>query len=289
MTSVLSKSTLPGSKDPFSARLFAGMFELRDYAFPAATGGDPGYKDRQSFDSVYRRVMSALEATRASAVSVSGRLSDHHRRLENGEIVTIRGNAVFVIEPINELLRDDVAKLLVNATMAVRGIQKVTKLLGLDISYFYQTDKEKREKAIKRQQLTENDPLLVYLELSRSSWYRGLVEVRNALEHGDWTLPRGQHKSSEHFRVEYVEPHIENEAISAYCARTLGQVCAFAEDVIAHALTRVIGNRGHRWDVYEIPIVGRNGADPRRFVIDVRDRREPHWVIRYNTQGFYYS
>jgi hypothetical protein len=86
-------------------------------------------------------------------------------------------------------LRREVDSFLYDAAKALKeGVQKAGKLAGSDIGFLFQKAST-YQKGIEAMQAT--DPLLAkYLKESRDRWSERLINARNSLDHGGWTLPK---------------------------------------------------------------------------------------------------
>src|SRR5262249_14957919 len=124
---------------------------------------------------------------RASAKQIGSLWRDHTRRLTDGEIGRRQGATIQIDESIDKDLRAEFEGFLNAAVRALKGMQNVAEAIGIKIGFLFQ-----KEGAFRRAvaDLAPNDPKLAnYLTKVREEWSESLLQIRNDVEHQQWTLP----------------------------------------------------------------------------------------------------
>ncbi|MCL4396288.1 MAG: hypothetical protein M1482_16060 [Chloroflexi bacterium] len=279
---MIQKFSDEGSTHPFTARLFFGILQLRDVMLSRREGGATVASARAEFDALYSPVLNALHASRAADLGIHGLLAEHQRKLAAREIVSFQGDTLDLGESINQPLRDEVSKLLVNGTIAIKASQNVTKRLGVPIACVFERDAsfEKGKSELTR---LGHPYLAEYLNDIRKSWSAAFIDRRNASEHRSWSLPDVEYiVSYPTLSVELIEPQIDGTPVGRYSTVMLGRVITFVEDVITYAFKLAIGPP---LIIVEIPKAQRDPSSPQRFRVAVHGQC-PEWVPAFSDSGF---
>lgn len=175
----ISKFSDEGTSSPFFARLFMGFLRLRDVVF-----GDE--KRRHDFDRLYQVVFETLMNTRTTSNEIIQTLTEHTRKVSQGEISRLIGHVIHIDANIDNKLRRQVEDFLNSAARVLKdGMQKVIAMLQLDIGFLYRQPGA-FEKGIAA--LTKTQPeLAAYFQEARK-WSEPLILTRNNLHEG-WMLP----------------------------------------------------------------------------------------------------
>jgi len=262
-----------GSSSPFMARLFIGILHLRDVVFAAGA-------DRHKFDKAYETVLTNLINARTSSQEIERVIGEHFRRVSDGTIARIRGNAIQVDESISAPLGKEVDAFLNCAVRALKGgMQGVVRLCRIDMGFLFQKTPA-FEKGMSA--LTTKDPqLAAYLRQART-WSERLLDSRNAVEHYGWTLPQVRY-SEQSGRIRVEEPHVSNQPVSEFVAFMFDRLSCFIEDVAAHCLQGCIPAS---ISIAEIPLPERNAETPERFRLTLSYGGMPVWRIAYHQDSF---
>jgi glutathione reductase (NADPH) len=94
-----------GTAEPFIARLWLGLMELRDQALQGASSDLE--QARRAFDDAFWPVLDALDTLRDAAKRVRTLLTDHRRKVESGAIVSFQAIAFGIDESIDLSLRQE--------------------------------------------------------------------------------------------------------------------------------------------------------------------------------------
>lgn len=256
-----------GTSEPFIARLFLGLMELRDAALMGTVGPADLETARLRFDERFEPVLEGLMAARKAMKGIAEVIGAHKERLASGRIVQFQKHAFVVTEGIDAPLRENIAIFLNRVVSALKGTQHVARELGLDIGRFF-SEKHKYEKWLKA--LRVDHPVLAeYLDAVRQAWSEPLIARRGELEHRGWVLDRVDHAldfSTTQPRVRLVEPQIDGLAVSDYAERMGARAFAFIENVVAYACQCAIKPP---MTVMEVDQASRNPQAPTRFRLGI--------------------
>lgn len=192
----------------------------------------------------------------------------------------MRGSTVHITESIDRTLRKKVDEFLTSATRSFKDrMQRVTKVLGVDIGFLYKrSDNFEREIAAFAQL---DAPLAAYLRESRQ-WGDALVQTRNRLEHEGWQLPSIGYVVSESF-VTSSEPAIDGQPVTAFVTQMADRLMCFVEDVAVHCIQRRMPPGS---SITEILAPQRSAEMPLRFQPTLALGGMPIWQIRYHVSAF---
>ena len=178
---VVQKLADEGANSPYMARIFIGVLHLRDQVY-----ADPTKRD--SFDTPYDYVTSALSSARDSARKLGRLWNAHGEKVASGEIAKIDGGNIHVQESIDRHLRSEIETFLNAATRCLKtGMQNIASELGMNIGFLFQKQGS-FENGIAALRRTDPD-LAPYLQQTRT-WSEPMLKSRIDLEHGTWVLPR---------------------------------------------------------------------------------------------------
>jgi hypothetical protein len=270
---VVQKFADEGSSSPFMARLFIGMMHLRDAVLP-----DPA--KRQAFDKSYEFVMMTLLNTRTTAQDIARLFADHARRVANGEVARIQGQALHIDENIDKELRKQTENFLNGAVRLLKqGMQDVTNALGINIGFLF---RQATTFATGIAALRTSDPDLAdYLSHARR-WTERLVESRNALEHTASVLPKIQYSRSGD-SIQAHEPQISNQPVTELVKFMLDRLACFVEEVTAHCLQ---AKMPAGLSIREILLAHRLPEVPERFQNTLKSGGTNVWRITYHQSTF---
>ena len=270
---VLQKWMDEGSRTPLIARLYMGVFKLRDAVFANRA-------EREVFDKAYGQVLEALASLRSAARRINELLGEHLARVASGEIAKARGNTIHVSESIDDQLRKEAESFVNSAVRATKGgLQAVARELGKDFGFLYQKA-EAFETGIRV--LAVSDPELAAYLVETRKWSERLMSCRNAMEHEGWALPKLTYaRVGGAIRAD--EPVIEGQRVSEFSTFILDRIACLIEEVSAHCL---VSRMPRSIAVTEIPIAEREAEIPLRFQLTVREGGMPLWKLTYHSQSF---
>ncbi len=270
---VLQKFADEGSTSPFMARLFMGIVRFRDAVFPHGA-------KRDEFDKAYDFFIMTLMNARTTAQEIGQLLVEHARKVSQGEIAKTQGQAIQIDQSIDRQLRRDVETFLNSAVRALKqGMQDVTKIVHVNIGFFFQKPDSFANGVAA---LEKTDPhLAAYLREARK-WSERLLDIRNAVEHKGWTLPRIRY-SQDSGGIRSEEPQISGQPVSTFVEFTLDRLCCFGEEVTSHCLQSCLSAG---ISITEIPPSQRKPEIPERFQFTLATGGMPVWTITYHQSKF---
>lgn len=262
-----------GTRSPFIARLYLGIFRLRDVVYP-------DYAKRDIFGKPYELVIETLLNTRSASQKIAELVANHFSKLAKGEVGQLRGHTIHIEKPIDKELRKEVETFLNSAVRGLKqGMQEVTKALGKDIGFLFQKQSA-FEGGIRM--LEKEDPhLAVYLRESRK-WSERLMNARIALEHKGWILPKVGYTEVSGI-IQADEPEISGQKVSDFVKFIMDRLICFVEEVTVHCLAaRMLPV----FTVAEIPLSQRESDMPLRFQVSLTNGGMPIWNIACHQSRF---
>jgi hypothetical protein len=274
-----------GAQEPFVARLWSGVFELRDLVMRQRAADDKEYEQlRRQFDDLYSPILDALASARQAQKRIVALVQSHRAKLASGEIVSYQANALELAESIALPLQEDFSAFLVAAVRATKTLQTVLRWLGVDIACLF-AKLANFEAGLAALSSGGQQVLADYLREVRAGWSERLIERRNAQEHQGWRLPDVSYSPPWVKPVQMKEPEVDGQPVSDYVTEMLAHVLALTEELIAYAVQRGIGLLG---TLAEIPPAEREFDHPKRFFFTV-PALQPQarvWTLRYSASGF---
>src|SRR5208337_176089 len=159
-----------------------GVLNIREHVY----GADR--KQRDAFDRTYESVLMNVHSARAAAKEIREIVQNHAKEVSDGTCAVKKGTAIHIEKNIDPQLRKQTETFLNSAGRALKSIQEVMRLLGIDIGFLYQKPSSFQRGIAKVAQA--HPALAAYLSETRANWSERLIRARNALEHEGWTLPR---------------------------------------------------------------------------------------------------
>jgi hypothetical protein len=273
-----------GTGSPYLARLFLGVYEMRDMVMNhvVRTGH---YEWRKQFDDLYAPVHDAISSARNHSARVLELVTTHRGKIDSGAIVSYQRNAVEIHESISQPLGESFATFLSSAGRATKLHQNVLKFLGLDLGMLY-TSPTNFQAGIEGLRRGGEDLLADYLEATRAGWSEQLIKRRNDLEHGPWRLQDVLIRPGPGGVPQMVEPDVDGVPVSTWVADMLAHFLAFVEETTAYAVQRALAP-GHA-ALIEIPPEMIDPAIKRRFLVSwpVVEPGARVWRLQYSPAGF---
>jgi hypothetical protein len=131
--------------------------------------------------------------------------------------------------------------------------------------------------------LQATDPALAsYLRSTRAEWSERLIETRNKIDHGGWSLPRVEY-SNQNGSVRAKQPHIDGQPLTEFVSFMLDRLSCLVEDLTAHCLQ---SRMPQGVTITEIPIADRLAQAPERFRLTLERGGLPRWNLSYRVGHF---
>lgn len=278
----LKKISDEGTSEPFIARLWIGVPELRDHALNSYWSGTDLEKHREEFDTKYEPVFTALRTCREAASEVVTLVSDHSAKVTSGAIVEFQPSAVSFRENIDLPLHQATTRLLVNGVIALKGLQEVTKIFNIDIGSLFQ-NKTKFEEGLTHLSTTGHPALERYLREARQTWTESFNQQRVDFEHAGWTLPAVKYIRSGQTSFQVSEPTVCNLPVSEFARLSVRRLLSFVENNVVYVFKVSLSDP---LIIVEIPPDERDSSIPRRFQLYLKGCGKPEWLPRYNDGDF---
>jgi hypothetical protein len=278
MTFIIQKFADEGSSEPYYARLWIGIFELRDQVTQLPDGDEI----KSKFDEGYRAVLEAIDACRGASKKILASVQEHRARLRDANSIKHQPPAIEVPESVQNILSENIRSFLVNGVIAIKHCQDVHSLFGVDIHCLF-AKQLNFEKGIENLKTVGHAKLADFLIETRNKWSEPLKIRRNELEHAGWTLQDCSYNITANRAVELIEPEVDGEPISAYVQRMLNRIISFVENSIVYSIQSFLPNF---IIIVEIPNSERDPDRPLRFRGSLRGTNEREWEIVYSEIDF---
>lgn len=279
---VLKKMGDEGTSSPYIARMYSGIFKLRDTALSHKYNTHKIEKERLEFDRLHKPVLDALETCRTSTKQLENLWTSYVRKVEMGLVVSFQRNAMNVSECIDKQLRDLITSILVNGVIALKGTQKITALFGVDIGCLFMKQ-ENFKKGIELIKLTNGIELADFLSCVRDTWSEIFIYRRNSLEHEGWVLPEVKFITILTDKIGISEPSIDGVNITRYSRDMTNRLISTIENLIVYSLGTAIKAP---MVIVEIPEIERDTSIVERFKLDLDRPGVEEWKIKYTETDF---
>jgi len=266
-----------GSSTPFVARLWVGLFELRDQILPHRFGTPNGEARRKDFDALYEPVRLSLTTARKAGHRIGELVSDHRKKVQEGSILRIDKTAVHISETIDGALHDQFATFLNSSSRAFRGVQDVVHFFGIDIGFLYANDANFNE-GIERLRGARNDTLAEFLISTRKQWSATFTQRRISLEHEGWTLPNIEHNVMADRKIDIREPEIDGKPVSLYVRDVFNALASFIENIVVYSFQAALKPD---LGIFEIPAAKRDPNYCKRFEVWHPIMGTQKWTLYY--------
>jgi hypothetical protein len=267
-----------GTSAPFMARLFSGVFRMRDFWVNSVDDASEWPARRDAFDDAYLPVVEALRSARRAAGEVIRLQARHHDALARGEGARFEGGTLHIDDSIDDALQDRFKAFLNQGVVALKGLQNPLRVVGQEIGFFYQ--KEQRFAAgvagLADAGLAD---LAAYLRAVRATWSERFIRLRDEFEHEGRTLARYRYRLRDGQRLEVVAPLVDGLAVSAYADHTVNRLCLFVEEMLTDAMAREFQAPVV---IIEIPARERDPANVRRFQLYPALPGVTAWTLAYH-------
>lgn len=270
---IIKKFLDEGTQSPFVARLSLELLRLRDIVF-----SDPAQRDK--FDKASLFVFTEFLNARAAAQQIVALWRDHAHKVSEGKIGHRQGTAIQIDETVDKELRVQFEGFLNAAARALKGMQNVAEAIGANIGFLFQ-----KESAFGRGQtdLAIADAAFAdYLANTRGDWSDCLLQIRNDVEHNQWTLPDVSYSLTDAV-IEVAEPLISERPISQFVAKIVDRLACFIEEVTVRCFQMRMPSG---ITITEIPVPERAEEDPLRFRATLTSGGMPIWQIGYHQSSF---
>jgi hypothetical protein len=273
-----------GTSSPFMARLFMGMLSLRDQLYLIGPDGQQRQKMQDNFDSQFKPMYEAAQATRDAALRVRDLIASHISNIQSGRAIQFRGNQHDILETIDTPLGQAVDQVIDQSIIATKmGLQNMLRNpLNLEIGFFFQTN-DQFTQGVDNLHLTGLNELAQYLEAVRSGWHAELQELRVKHEHNGWTLGSIDYLLVGPSKVIPILPKVLGMPVNLFGIKTANRVLLFIENMMVFALQRHCQQNRLPIFVVEIPKEDRDPKCVERFRLAPTglDPSLP-WVIAYH-------
>ena len=269
-----------GTGSPFMARLWLGLFKMRDHAQLLISNKTEKEAIKARFDANVMPLILAAEAVRDAAVEILETMTEYVSDVEAGNVVSVKENQIDINRTVDKEVGQSVDKLLQQSIVTTKSeLQKFLKeVFGIDIGFLFQTEPS-FDRGIAALEDGGQSELAEYLRQVRQ-WHEPLNQLRISAEHHSWVLPEIgiARKPDGSFGVRV--PILAGMGLGEFVIATANRVLTMVEELIAYAVQRI--NEKPFLALVEIPLQARNPSNPLRFqLIPVQTGSSAGWELKY--------
>lgn len=269
-----------GPQSPFVARLFFGLFELRDVLYLSRPHPDRSAAQTH-FDKQFQPMFEAAMAMRDAAIEVSDLVRNHQAAVLDGSAASVGENQFEISQTIDVSMSQAVDKLIDQGAVAIKtGLQSILRdPLGLDVGFLFQTDTN-FESGSRRLEEEAQPELAAYLTEVRRAWLSDFMKLRVAHEHQGWSLGATGYVLNDEGSVVVAFPTILDLDVNRFASLHANRALLFIENMMAYAM-----QRSCRVPIVlvEIPANERDPLFCKRFRLAVAGvDPSPPWVMRFS-------
>lgn len=272
-----------GTSSPFMARIFMGLYALRDDLESFITTEDEREGVRQKFDAGVLPLTVAAESVRDSALEITQLIGAHVEEVEQGIAVDFIGDQMNVVRTVDKQLGQAVSRLIQQSIVTTKTcLQGVLQdPLGLDIGCLFQKQSA-FEQGLTHLRDDGQEDLAAYLSEIRN-WHEPLQDLRRMAEHEGWVAPALGCVRIGASSARVTIPVLDNLRLDEFALATANRVLTTTEELIAYAMKRRI--KKPYLVLFEIPPERRNPSLPKRFrVWPTKSGAESGWQLIYHEQ-----
>ena len=258
-----------GSSTPFIARIWITPLNMRDMIVmePAA---------RKQFDDLYQGTLVDLTTLRRVSKETTALWKRHEAKVASGQIARYT-NAIQIDEIINERLNHGIETVIKTAAGAVKSLQHLTKMFGVDTGFMYQ-QQDAFEAGLVALEATDS-MLADYMREARK-WSHPVQKLRNDFEHASYVAPPVHYDRTPEGGVRAIETPVMGMPLTHFLPILVSRTNRYVEEVLMWCY-----QRNSPFPIGEIPIRQRDPVKPERFKF-LLDAGEQPWLIIYSDDEF---
>lgn len=255
-----------GTNDPFMARMFLQITQIRDFI----------YRDyeRKNFDKKYEAVFQNLFEARIAKERCEQLINDHTKKINKREICEYKADDPVI--RINETIDNDLnlffKDFFIRGIMALRGLVKFTGFIGYNLSFVIISDEEKylkkREKFLNKNLDEKFKKLCEMISDDRKSWYLTFSKTRNVIEHDGFKLPEIKYELGQNNEIKVMYPTIDYKRIEEILEICWQNMFRFCEDIIVFLLSMKLKDP---LIIVEIPKDKRDPVNRVKYKVTIKD------------------
>lgn len=181
-----------GTSEPWSARMWLGILEIRNHVFENGNSGPN--KRKEEFDKVYTPLLNNLSDAFTNLTEIENLIVSHEKDVKEGKVLSVSGNQYTVEKPIDQKIKILFRGFINALTTALKSTQYICKAINdkFDVGFLFTSD-QNFEKCIKKIEKNKG-PLLDHLEMMKNFRHLSneiVTMTRNPIEHpmGNFSLP----------------------------------------------------------------------------------------------------
>jgi len=270
----MEKMADEGTSTPFMARIYMGLLQIRQFAYPDE-------KERFAFDKTFDQTLSPLLAARAAARRIQETWKAHSEAIAAGELARVQGGTIHVDGDFGREFRKDVHAFLYDAARALKeGMQKTGNGTGRDIGFMFKKLSSYQTGLVA---LHAFDPILAtYIQQTRDAWSERLIKARNDLDHNGWVLPRIAYEIRGVGVVAH-QPVIDGLPAVEFVVLMMDRLSCFVEEFTVYCFQ---SRMPEGVTITQVPLANRPAEAPERFMLTLQEGGLPIWILSYAAARF---
>jgi hypothetical protein len=277
---IMTRESDWGSSEPFVARLFVGIIDIRGYL--GVLKNDPRNNELgiENFDKYYEPIRRNLEIILRTAISLNDVLTSYQNDLfEDNGIVKISNGNIEITKSINTELDRDIGEIINLSVITCKtNLQRfLREVFNFDIGFLFQKP-QTFQKKINEFKNNGEYAFYSYCTEIRNLWLEELIDLRTKREHDSWHLEKIKF-SGEPPALHVYFPTINNIPVNLYSRQTVNRSCFFVENMISYAFQRIVNSP---IKLIELDNNLRNAACPTRFQFAPKFDYLDYWSIGFS-------
>ncbi|MDQ3089808.1 MAG: SEC-C domain-containing protein [bacterium] len=249
--------------DPFVARMFFQMTQLREHVFKT--------EERDSFDKKHHSVFQNLYEAKIAKEKCIDLMKDHREKVKNYDGVTYSNDGLLTVnKPIDNELNMLFKDFFIRGNIALKALVKLCGIMGYNMSFAFTDDKkfeDKKKKFLKNHPEPEFIQFCNSIEDMREKWYKIFIFIRNKIEHDGFTLPEVTYLLGKTDNIKVFYPTLNNQSLNEILKICWENLFQITEEMIIFSFSKKLPSP---LVIVEIPETKRDLGNPIRYVVSIQ-------------------
>lgn len=276
-----------GSSNPFVARMFIGILELRKDAYQFLPGSqEEKNKKIYEFDEFFSPLHTSMDVSYEKVLEILRLITEYKKKVKDGKVIYVQNNTTQITETIDRKVNELFKDYIINIHRAFNELKPLLKFLQIDIDCLYMKDLKFNEGILTLIGLGMND-LADVLRQHRLRWSENFKKLRVDIEHYGYNIEEiGFKKNIENSSFIMVEPNIDNRMLTQYIIDTTNEVISFIENMLIYAISKMLPTG---IIICEIPENLRDPKLPEKFKISINPNLFPNDCVEWHINDSKYE
>jgi hypothetical protein len=250
-----------GAQDPFIARIFWQILEIRTHVYRGA--------DRDSFDNKHSPVFQNLLEAKVAKEKCIELMRSHRERVKNRETADFENGVIRINEAVDMELNMSFKDFFIRGNIALKALVKLAGFLGYNMSFAFTDDKKFEEKKTKFLKNHPEESFVEYvkvIEEDRQAWYRQFIEIRNMIEHEGFEVPKINYLLGKNDEIKTFYATINHQPLDEILERCWENLFHLTEEMLVFLLEKKINPP---FALFQVPEDQRPPEKPFKYIISI--------------------